>query len=400
MQTELLPPFAASPVPSFPDPSAQEHSSPTPQHICQARQRFNNFPIKKPDPTIHRELSHGWMLPILLRLDDWLWQRWDYWFRCCCGNGQLPTEPIPRIQFLGSPHPHTRKMLEASLNCIPNHRSWQTWGNWQYVNYLFDWLLFAFGHPGHQELPAEPSGCTGASDRLYQVVNIDALLLWPYDYWGDILGDNFYGRKQGFYATPHSICEVMTRMVFDEGKDHRTETMMDPCIGTGRFPLYASNYTLRLYGMDIDPVLCKASLVNGYLYAPWMVRPISWLDGDLHQISQMPGTEQSQDTRSPGAASEEVGSSPATNSDHTTPVEMDPPQATLADTTEVIESAAVSPMTVAARISDHMVETAPPQAHGYLADTEHDAQAQVTVTPILKRRRKQQVPHEGQGSLF
>jgi hypothetical protein len=37
--------------------------------------------------------------------------------------------------------------------------------------------------------------------------------------------------------------------------------------------LHASNYSLRLFGVDIDPLLVKTALVNGALYAPWMVRP-------------------------------------------------------------------------------------------------------------------------------
>jgi len=371
-------------LPNEPEGIGQEQSLPLTQRIAQARQQFNQFKIKTPDPTVERDLKHGWLVPVLLRLDEWLWQRWDYWYECCCNVGRLPNTPIPRIEFIGSPHSGTRKMLEASLNCIPGHGSWQTWGNWQYVNYLFDWLLFAFGHPGHKDLPPEPSGCAGASNRLYQVMNLDALLLWPYDYWGDILGDNFYGRKQGFYATPHSICEVMTRMVFDEAKDYRRETMMDPCIGTGRFPLYASNYTLRLYGMDIDPVLCKAALVNGYLYAPWMVRPIPWLDPELTQVGQEdPGKtmDATEPNRATLEASEGFDSQAARD----------------------FEAGDTPAPSLAAHLSDRMVDTAPPHAQDYLAETEHDPQEQPRVAPILKRRRKS-VPGSqglvGQGCLF
>ena len=49
--------------------------------------------------------------------------------------------------------------------------------------------------------------------------------------------------------------------------------VMEPCLGTGRMLLHASNYSLRLHGMDIDQTVLTAALVNGALYAPWMVRP-------------------------------------------------------------------------------------------------------------------------------
>jgi hypothetical protein len=43
--------------------------------------------------------------------------------------------------------------------------------------------------------------------------------------------------------------------------------------------LAASNHSYRLYGADIDPTVIKATLVNGYLYAPWLVKPFPFLDG-------------------------------------------------------------------------------------------------------------------------
>ena len=364
---------------------SHDHTQSLSERIHHLRRRFEGFAVKKPDPTVTRELHHGWMLPVLVELDGWLWQRWNYWADCYCSAGALPPAPIPRIQFLMMPHQGTRKMLEASLNCIPNHGSWQTWGGWQFVNYFFDWLLFAFGHKGQVEPPQEPAGCSGASNRLYQVFNLDAMLLWPYDYFGDILGENAYGKRQGFYATPHCVCEMMTRMVFEEGKDSRRETMMDPCVGTGRFPLFASNYTLRLYGMDIDLTLCKATLINGYMYAPWLVRPIPWLDPDLAQIGQVDGEAMPH-------SHTDAGRSATPQSDSTAQV--------AGEVTISTNSATASSPSLAAELSDSMVAAAPPHAQGYLLDTEHDAPAQTSVAPILKRRKKQHPVSEEQGSLF
>ncbi len=115
------------------------------------------------------------------------------------------------------------------------------------------------------------------------------MLLWPHDYFGDLLCESSYGKQQGFYPTPHHICEFMTQMVCDEKLDIRTETVLDPCVGTGRMLLHASNHSLRLFGMDIDSTLCKATLVNGYCYAPWMVRPIPWLDERIGRVGKNAG---------------------------------------------------------------------------------------------------------------
>jgi len=335
----------------------------TPEYIAQARRQFDNFKTKQPDPKVHRDLQHGWMLPALLTLDECLWQRWSYWCRCYSAH-ELPVEPIPQIEFLTTPHLATRKMLEASLNCIPRHGSWQTWGGWQYVEYCFDWLLFGFGHKGQPTLPDEPAGCAGASDRLYQVFALDAMLLWPHDYWGGLLTENSYGRSQGFYPTPHHICEFMTQMLCDEKSDMRSETVCDPCVGTGRFLLHASNHSLRLYGMDIDATLCKATLVNGYLYSPWLVRPIPWLDRDLAALEQMPQT---------GKVTKET---------HTDDAQHE-----------------IASHQVAQELSDCMAASAPPQAQEYLRETEHDPAGQSAVVPLLKRRKKRAVDPT-QGALF
>jgi hypothetical protein len=95
--------------------------------IADLRRRFDDFKVKRPDPNLCRDLKHGWLLPNLLFLDECLWQRWDYWARCYQAQELLP-EPIPRLDLLTSPHAATRKMLEASLDCIPQHGSWRTWG--------------------------------------------------------------------------------------------------------------------------------------------------------------------------------------------------------------------------------------------------------------------------------
>jgi len=42
--------------------------------------------------------------------------------------------------------------------------------------------------------------------------------------------------------------------------------------------LHASNYSMRLYGQDINATCVKACTVNLWLYAPWGARPIPFLE--------------------------------------------------------------------------------------------------------------------------
>lgn len=247
--------------------------------------------VKTPDPSVRRDPPPGYLLDYLVPLESLTWGRWAYWTQMQA-IPKLPQEPIPGIEFLDFPEPRAMKMLSACLDCIPNNGAggWQGWSSSTYVEYFLRWCLYGFGHAGHRDRPVEPAGCEGAFDRLYQVFNMGHLLLWPYDYFGDIFAEMRYGKHSGFYPTPMTVGKMMTLMTmgaFGE-EEIRDKTVLDPCVGTGRFPLLASNYSLRLYAMDILEIMVLATLVNGYLYAPWLVRPIGWLDprpSDLEGIS-------------------------------------------------------------------------------------------------------------------
>lgn len=336
-------------------------SIPSERHNCieRLRNELIKYKPQKIDPNLKRDLKHGWLIPYLLKTDSYTWKRWDYWLRTMEAE-KLLDEPIPQIEFycggnraegLNSP---LMRHLEKCLNLISQHGSWQGWSGWQYFDYFLDWLLFGFGHPGHPKLPKEPAGAEGVSMQLYQTYDLHWQLLFPWDYWGGILAENNHGKYLGFYPTPHNVVKFMSLMLFEGPEsqtDHRMQTVCDPCLGTGRMLLYASNYSLRLFGMDINPTVIKSSLVNGYLYAPWMVKPFPFLDGNFTQLA----------------------------------------------------STAIDGKTVASHLSDQMTVQAEdqPAAAAYLAETEHDSQEQWRFEPILKRRKgeKPQIVAE-QGLLF
>ena len=51
--------------------------------------------------------------------------------------------------------------------------------------------------------------------RLYQVFNLGALQLHPYDYFADLLAESRYGVKQGFFPTPMPVCQMMAAMLME-----------------------------------------------------------------------------------------------------------------------------------------------------------------------------------------
>ncbi len=227
------------------------------------------------------KLSHGWLLPHLLAADDFLWRRWRHWFDTA--SAQKVVAEIPKIHWARNDGGF--KMLDRALSCVSRHGEWRGWGSWSAFDYLMDWLLYGFGHKGQPEPPEESEEYKGASDRLYQMFVLETLLAYPYDYFGEILAENHHGRHIGFFPTPMEVCEMMALMTMGEG-DARTKSVMDPCVGTGRMLLAASNHSYRLYGCDINPTVIKVTLVNGFLYAPWLVRPFPFLDSELDDSLQ------------------------------------------------------------------------------------------------------------------
>ena len=244
-----------------------------------------NWP-KKPDASITVEdPGHGWLLPILLEVESHCWGRWDHWMQTM-EAGKALDEPIPQIAFHSDPSP-VRKMHEKALDSIVRHGGWQGWDSWRIFDYYLDWLLYGFGDQRQPELPEEPS--PGAFSRLWQVFCLEAMIAWPCDAFGDLMAENRYGRGAGFFPTPEPVVEMMVRMTMGDG-DCRLKTVMDPCVGTGRMILHASNHSYRLYAQDINATVIKACIVNGYCFAPWLVRPFPFLESQPSNEVSQPAT--------------------------------------------------------------------------------------------------------------
>jgi len=226
----------------------------------------------------------GWLLYYRLLLEEHpaICGRWDYWCRTMTA-GRLLDEPIPQMGFSESADRAVFKAIEQWVRLIDRHCS-----GWAAVDKLLDWFLWSFGHS--REAPQLPEQL---NESLYQQVNVGPMLVAPHDYIGEwIAMQKGNWNPNAFYPTPHSVVECMVRVTMQEEDDARAKTVMDPCVGSGRMLMHASNYSLRLYGSDIDPTLVKLTYVNGALYVPWILRPFpDRFFGALGQNSQAMGAE-------------------------------------------------------------------------------------------------------------
>jgi hypothetical protein len=213
----------------------------------------------------------GWLLPYVILIQErcsGVGDRWGYHLRTL-EAGRLLDEPIPQL-IIGRPDAKVFTLL----------RDWSTMiggdcGGWSDFRTLLEWILWGLALSND-----EPKLSEQVNEKLYRAVNVGPLLEHPYDYMGDfVVQDKANGwNPTAFYPTPHHVVELMVRMSMSErrmdGRDLRTICISDPCAGSGRMLLHASNYSLNLHGQDIDPVAVAMCKINGALYAPWLAFPL------------------------------------------------------------------------------------------------------------------------------
>jgi type I restriction-modification system DNA methylase subunit len=122
----------------------------------------------------------------------------------------------------------------------------------------------------------EPCLSDEVNEKFYRAVDLRPLLETPHDYLGDYVSQGKANgwNPTGFHPTPHPVVELMARLnlheVQQEGRDLGAAKVCEPCAGSGRTLLHASNLTLHLSGQEIDPLAVATCKISGALYAPWL----------------------------------------------------------------------------------------------------------------------------------
>lgn len=214
----------------------------------------------------------GWLLPYVILLHERIpaaANRWDYHLRTLAA-GKLLEEPIPQIAF-EQPDKRVFSLLPKWSQIIG-----RDCGGWSDFRILLDWLCW-----GLALSKCAPSVEDPVNEKLYRQVNLQPLLQTPYDYLGEFVGMHKSSgwNPTAFFPTPHSVVELIIRMTRHDvrscERDSRRDSVLDPCVGSGRMLLHASNYSLQLFGQDIDALAVAMCKINGALYAPWLSFPMS-----------------------------------------------------------------------------------------------------------------------------
>ena len=213
----------------------------------------------------------GWLLPYVIMLHGRcpaVADRWGYHLRTL-EAGSLLDEPIPQIAF-GPADKKVFGLLREWCRLIG-----RDCGGWGDFHTLLDWLSWGLAL-SHEE----PRLADAVNEKLYRQVDVGPLLETPHDYLGAFVAEHKANgwNPTAFYPTPHNVVECMVRMTLHdtqaEGRDPRTLSVNDPCVGSGRMLLHASNFSLCLYGQDIDQLAVVMCKINGALYAPWLTFPL------------------------------------------------------------------------------------------------------------------------------
>lgn len=248
--------------------------------------------LSDPIPPWH---YRGWLL-FQVQLADGhpgLPGRWMHYMRTV-EAGHLLDEPIPRIEFDAMPSPAGIKMIEKCVELLSYRDS-----PWTAFEKFVAWL--SWGLAVSKEMPEIEQA---TAEALYRTFNFESLLLHPHDYLGHILaGQRGKGwNPHAYFPTPHSVCEMMTQIVLggDEAgqtaeNDPRLKVISEPAAGTGRLLLHASNFSYRLFGMDIDRLVVRICLCNGAFYAPWLSFPFpqAIIESSPGERTDMPAIDQS-----------------------------------------------------------------------------------------------------------
>jgi len=232
-------------------------------HLLQARFIYVRSTMKYSEIRSTKE-HPGWLLPYLLGLDEMFIGRWEYWLNAVQAD-RIPIEPIPYVHFQsGIAYPGNPVMKNLN-RCI----DYASCSHSNVVEMLVDWLLWGF----HYKQVIFPNVDEKTDDFWYRTFNLGLFYKEPGDYMAELAQSHNIGSGSGFFSTPLGVADMMVKMTMggEPRPYHKSKSVMDPCCGTGSMLLCASNYSLNLYGNDINPLLCKMAIVNAYVYMPWIV---------------------------------------------------------------------------------------------------------------------------------
>lgn len=183
--------------------------------------------------------------PVELSCPRWIWYSELLLFK------KIPKAPLPQMHFVDDLDGRAKKLVLSLLKPNTNFDD------------VLNTLLHLFGHPGYEKVDRK-----NIDFPLVEALSLERDIFG--DAYSEVMGKNLRSGT-GYFPTPQNICNMIVEMTMPDCQ--LTNTVNDPCVGSGRMLLAASNKSLFLYGNDINMTCVKMTLVNGYLFSPWLAIP-------------------------------------------------------------------------------------------------------------------------------
>ena len=228
--------------------------------------------VSLPDPKTMLSISHGYLINILISNDYNLWGRWRHWQNLYLAGELTKGEEIPHIPFCDQVD-YPAEMMEFLLDQVSPLWRRDAAQKQYIVHYFLRYMLWAFGHHAQPNQPID-AWDGRAHDRLSYVLPryMRRLLLFPTAHFSLMLQDML-----GTQTIPQGRAVTLAKGIFPGRRnDHRDSllVMPEPC---GTTALAASNHTYEIHGIGTDPWMAIATILDCYLFAPWVVFPFRWL---------------------------------------------------------------------------------------------------------------------------
>lgn len=227
---------------------------------------------------IKDKIYPGMYAYILFMTDMLTTKRWRYWSDALYKNDI--SGDIPQINFDNVMTSQGNKVKNMIKNCIETPYTHGATAFNNFINYLLYCLTplnYYEGDNIEEKQNQAQKRISSIDDKsleiFYENFSLESLLLYPGDYLGDLAAEYLGDNGTEYFPTPHNVVNFMVQITMsdDDKNNNKTKTVIDPCAGSSRMLLYASNHSLCLYAQDISQSMVNVSTVNGFLYIPWMV---------------------------------------------------------------------------------------------------------------------------------
>ena len=101
-----------------------------------------------------------------------------------------------------------------------------------------------------------------AHDYMVQVFDASLFMLFPSDYLGELIDQVLNGSSRDRLISMSSAVNTIKSIFPGRKNDYRSEWLVEPECGSGRYMLAASNHTYEYQGMSSAPMLAKAAILH------------------------------------------------------------------------------------------------------------------------------------------